>query len=136
MDPAPWHVKHCFCTPESWWFARELKRKTCRCLVVFDEIFDLYVKNFYSESWLDGNCHPTETVDKDESVFLSHTHGNLTANISIRMGSKQSYGLMELNICTRRTCMNSFGFFGVSNCDLWICLLIHFGSQGVKGAQF
>ena len=19
VDPAPWHVKHCFCTPESWW---------------------------------------------------------------------------------------------------------------------
>ena len=41
VDPAPWHVKHCFCTPESWWSKhRELKTKTCdRSLVVFDEIF-------------------------------------------------------------------------------------------------
>ena len=28
VDPAPWHVKHCFCTPESW-----LQQNSTCCLI-------------------------------------------------------------------------------------------------------
>ena len=85
---------------------RELKTKTCRSLVVFDQIFVCSRTFTLKVGWMELVAFVSQLTSW-MSQFSYHTHISMWA---FRMGSKKSYGLMELNICTRRTRMNSFRF--------------------------